>query len=690
VRFIDDLGAILPRRRDDEPPELRAQIVKELRDHLECAYQRELLKTGDEVQAAQRVEEQFGDARQLARKLWFEAMQEKIMSQRILVGLSATLAVACLAIGGFALRIAQQTAEASAAATRALVDQGQETNQALLKALDRLVPRPEPAKPPESEEIEETGEIRFKLVKGVPGGPPAAGYEINFDRGVAGLSNELGELVVDKVRAGMHTVSVTTPWGETAKAWRDGALCQFNKRKSITDEIVCPAAPLPEFDVTLDVQWPADLRGEHLGLLVSWSKTREYSGIHWWLPTKPDEESKCAIVTTDRMTLYGNCKFNWSATAFNEPQLMDFRNARANPHTTIRYRGADSRFHLSCVVILAGEHTNGEYLAVRTIQDSADDVDPTEISVQLTPDQANQHISIPIPPEVAANVRRALGRSFNLTAEAPANPQREQPEDKPDPAAIDKRIAQLTDLIRSEPSGARLIRRSDLWREKGDFAKAIEDISEAIRLHPRVESYYYLRISLWREMHDVEKELADLAAIISFKPDDNATYCRRAEIWEQKGEFQKAIGEYTTLIQQVRDNPDLYMARGHLSQKAHDPANALLDYIEALARGPESADAHSKLAWFFATAADAKYRNAKRSLKLATEACRLAGWRDWKALSALAAAHAESGDFEPAVTWQAKALEMNGKALSISDTEIKSAESRLELYKAGKPWRDPE
>ncbi len=225
MKSIDDLAAILPRRRDDEPPELRAQIVKELRDHLECAYQRELLRTGDEVQAAQRVEEQFGDARQLARKLWFEAMQEKIMSQRILIGLSASLAIACLAIGGFALRIAQQTAEASAAATKALVDQGQETNQALLRALDRLVPKSEVAKPAAPEKFETSGEFRLKLVKGLPGGPPAAGYEVcvrsaREDKGgqidIDGVSNGQGEFFADNIIPGDHVTIFTAPWGETA------------------------------------------------------------------------------------------------------------------------------------------------------------------------------------------------------------------------------------------------------------------------------------------------------------------------------------------------------------------------------------------------------------------------------------------------------------------------------------------
>jgi tetratricopeptide (TPR) repeat protein len=690
VKSIDELAAILPRRRDDEPPELRAQIVKELQDHLECAYQRELLRTGDETRAAQRVQEQFGDARQLARNLWFEAMQEKIMSQRILIGLSVSLAIACLATGGFALRIAQQTAEASAAATKALVDQGQETNQALLRALDRLALKPDLVQAPVPENVEE-GEIRLKLVKGVPGGPPAAGYEINFNRGNAvGLSNELGEFVIEKARTGGYTLGVTTPWGETASPWNPTTYFQFSKGKNaITDEIVCPEAPRDEIDVTLDVQWPDDLRGEHLGVLLHWSKTREIAGKEWSLATLPNEESASAIVTTDGMILRNITGWREVGQRSDLP-LIDFPDAHAIPRTTIHWRG--SEFQISIIGVAIPEN-NETYRLVRIERDPTDDVDPAVIRAQLTPDRADQHIGLPIPLETAANVRLAMGRSFDLTAKAPKNLRRETPDDKPDPETIDKRIAVLTNEMQNLRGwdGQKFCERSLLWHDKGDFAKAIEDISEAIRGRPQDANYYVIRSSLWHEMQEFEKELDDLAVVKNLKPKDKTAYDRRAEIWEQKGEFQKAIEEYTTLIQHDRDNPDLYIARGHLSQKAHSPANALLDYIEALARGPRWPDAHSNLAWFFATATDPKYRNAKRSLKLATEACRLSEWRDWNALNALAAAYAETGDFALAAAWQAKVLEMRGKVFIKSrDTEIKSAELRLAEYKADKPWRDPE
>jgi hypothetical protein len=50
----------------------------------------------------------------------------------------------------------------------------------------------------------------------------------------------------------------------------------------------------------------------------------------------------------------------------------------------------------------------------------------------------------------------------------------------------------------------------------------------------------------------------------------------------------------------------------------------------------------------------------------------------------LAAAHAETGDFEQAVRWESKALEDKDFAAHSSV----AARKRLELYKQKKPFRD--
>ncbi|HAW26628.1 MAG TPA: hypothetical protein DCY03_00705, partial [Planctomycetaceae bacterium] len=82
-----------PPRRDDEPSSLRQDIIDELSDHFACALNRELLKNPDEQIAKQRVIQNFGDPIKIARQLWLDAMKEKIMSQRIMTGISVLMAV---------------------------------------------------------------------------------------------------------------------------------------------------------------------------------------------------------------------------------------------------------------------------------------------------------------------------------------------------------------------------------------------------------------------------------------------------------------------------------------------------------------------------------------------------------------------------------------------------------------------
>jgi tetratricopeptide (TPR) repeat protein len=90
-----------------------------------------------------------------------------------------------------------------------------------------------------------------------------------------------------------------------------------------------------------------------------------------------------------------------------------------------------------------------------------------------------------------------------------------------------------------------------------------------------------------------------------------------------------------------------------------------------------------ELAWYLATVDCAKFRNGQRALVLAGEACTLTEYEDPYALDALAASNAEMGNFEAAVKWSTKALDL-----------VKSKRTReefvkhLESFQARRPWRE--
>ena len=65
-------------------------------------------------------------------------------------------------------------------------------------------------------------------------------------------------------------------------------------------------------------------------------------------------------------------------------------------------------------------------------------------------------------------------------------------------------------------------------------------------------------------------------------------------------------------------------------------------------------------------------------------ACELTGWKSPECLNALAAACAESGDYEAAVKWQSRAVEL----LPLDDKVRPLFRRRLFIYEAKHPYRD--
>lgn len=92
-----------------------------------------------------------------------------------------------------------------------------------------------------------------------------------------------------------------------------------------------------------------------------------------------------------------------------------------------------------------------------------------------------------------------------------------------------------------------------------------------------------------------------------------------------------------------------------------------------------------KLARLQATYPAAEFRDGPKAIENATKACELTDWKNANYVDTLAASYAEAGDFDSAVKWQKKAIE-----LLTEDTSAESRsdyESRLNLYQSGKPYR---
>jgi hypothetical protein len=284
-----DIANELPAPRDDEPSSLRQDIADELADHLQSSLARELHFTPEESTAKQTILERFGDPRRIARRLWFDAMQEKIMSQRVQLILTSLMTAACLGAVGLMTFMLRDSREVNGAILEKLA------------ALTTRQPAPEP-EPPAEETTRSLDWVRakFKLSLGEKGGPPAVGFKVQVTGtggAVLGEAERNGQITVGVIeetsgadgvvdlglfRFGTYFVSLATPWGEVLS--RQVAL---RPGQPPVREIVCPAAAPEEVDVQFKVTWPEDLKEHRLWLICNVSTAQRRTGSEYWTISQP-------------------------------------------------------------------------------------------------------------------------------------------------------------------------------------------------------------------------------------------------------------------------------------------------------------------------------------------------------------------------------------------------------------------
>jgi tetratricopeptide (TPR) repeat protein len=276
-------------------------------------------------------------------------------------------------------------------------------------------------------------------------------------------------------------------------------------------------------------------------------------------------------------------------------------------------------------------------------------------------------------------------------------------------------IDRLNELVTVNPDSSRLFSgRAAVYRELGDLERALADCTNAIRLAPRSAEAYNNRGFMWTEKEDFDKAIADFNMAVSIDPNHAPAFDNRGLAWGAKGEYEKAIQDHTNAIQLDSNNGHYYNNRGNVYsalddyEKAladfnsavrldpheavaynnrgnvryflKDYEQALIDFTEAIRLDPNDPVAYNSRAVLLASCPDEKYRDGKKAVADATKACQLTDWKDVEALDTLAAAHAESGDFDKAVEYSQKAIDL------AADDDKPDLESRLKLYQDKKPF----
>jgi len=194
-----------------------------------------------------------------------------------------------------------------------------------------------------------------------------------------------------------------------------------------------------------------------------------------------------------------------------------------------------------------------------------------------------------------------------------------------------------------------------------------QDFQEAMRL-------YRLGLEKYNEkMARGERSLSEMGGV----------YANVGQLLALGENKQSAIEYYRRAIEADPLLEPAYLGLGALLSQQGDVAGAIETYQLGLERLPSSVALLDRLARIRATATLGRYRDADKALELARRAVQLSGGRDPRRLDTLAAALAEAGDFDAALSVIQQALRL-AEASGSTETSFGSDYIQRLRYYAGR------
>ncbi len=268
-----------------------------------------------------------------------------------------------------------------------------------------------------------------------------------------------------------------------------------------------------------------------------------------------------------------------------------------------------------------------------------------------------------------------------------------------------------------------LVLRSQVLFDLGEIDAARRDIGDALLIDPNAVEGIFMRAAIAAREQNYGAAIADMEILVRAFPTRESYVRQLASYYQLDDRPRLAIRLMDELIKKNKNGWRNLRLRGDARLSVGEHAEAIADYEEALkaisrlakskkdegkskeadlpktddtaADEPEDVDEvappeeHAgilnNLAWVLATSPKDDVRDGKRALEYALESSKLTSYKEAHILSTLAAAYAESGDFEKAREWSSKAVEIGSEE---DNEQLDQLKKELEGYKANKPWRE--
>jgi Flp pilus assembly protein TadD len=221
---------------------------------------------------------------------------------------------------------------------------------------------------------------------------------------------------------------------------------------------------------------------------------------------------------------------------------------------------------------------------------------------------------------------------------------------------------------------------------KGEVDEAIVHCEKAVTIQPNDPDAQVSLGSALLEKKRIDEAIMHYQKALAIRPDYVLAQCGLGRALLEKGDLDTAIQHFRAALLIQPEHADCHTVLAVALDEKGETAEAIEHYEKALEISPQSVPALSNLAWLLATCSNALLRNGSKAVEIARHADQLSGGNNTLVLRTLAAAYAESGQFESAIESARAAVQL---ARMHGDQSLVTAlDQEIARYQLGIPCRE--
>ncbi len=152
---------------------------------------------------------------------------------------------------------------------------------------------------------------------------------------------------------------------------------------------------------------------------------------------------------------------------------------------------------------------------------------------------------------------------------------------------FEKAIEYYTNAIKYEPDYAMAFyNRGTVYNDIGEIDKALDDLTNAIKFDPKLSQAYNNRGFNYMIKNDFDKAIEDFNASLKARAENAEALNNRATAYLRKGEIDRALKDYSDAIKINPEFAEIYLFRGNAYMQIGEAGIAISDYSKAIELKP--------------------------------------------------------------------------------------------------------